>query len=183
MCPKTSKEKEEMANMLYLSVIGSLLYVVLSTRPNINQKVGLLARYSSNPRLQHQKSVKRALRYLKGTKNYWLCYYCTILHLYGYSNADCGGDEDFCKFTSGYVFILNSGVITWCSKKQICTTLSIIEVEFISNASAVQEALRFGYFLKKLESKVLLERPITIFIDSMMVIAYIIDLKYHRKTK
>ena len=53
MCPKTPKEKEEMKNVPYASVVGSLMYVVMCTRPDICFAVGLVSRFQSNPRVEH----------------------------------------------------------------------------------------------------------------------------------
>ena len=183
MCPSTPQEKEDMKKVPYLNAIGSLMYAMLCTRPDISQAVGLLARYSSNPGPQHWKCIKRILRYLKGTKDYWLCYQSNKPDLHGYSDADWGGDRDSCKSTSGYIFLLNNGAISWSSKKQTCTALSTMEAEFVSSAAAVQEALWIGYFMRSLESIISIERPITIFCDSMAALAYTKDPKYHGKTK
>ena len=79
--------------------------------------------------------------------------------------------------------MLNGGATTWCRKKKTCTALSTMEAEFISCASAVQEALWLGYFLKNLESRVCIGKPITIYSDSMAAMAYTKDPKYHGKTK
>ena len=74
ICPHTPEENEEIQNVSYLSAIESLMDAMLCTRPNISQTVGLLARYSSDPGKQHWQCIKRVFRYLKGTKDYWLCY-------------------------------------------------------------------------------------------------------------
>ena len=52
-CPKTDKEKERMSNVPYASAIGSLMYAMLCTRPDICFAVGLVSRYQSNPGLAH----------------------------------------------------------------------------------------------------------------------------------
>ncbi len=63
--------------------------------------------------------VKKALRYVKGTKNYMLTYRRSdSLEIRGYSDADFAGDKDDRKSTSGYVFTLAGGAISWRSSKQ-----------------------------------------------------------------
>jgi hypothetical protein len=74
MCPKTLEEKEKMSRVPYASAVGSLMYAMMCTRPNIFYAVGLVSRYQSNPGQKHWMAVKRILRYLKGTSNYMLCY-------------------------------------------------------------------------------------------------------------
>ena len=59
MCPKTEKEKEDMSRVLYSSAIGSLMYAMMCTRPDICYAVGLVSRYQSNPGRDHWKAVKR----------------------------------------------------------------------------------------------------------------------------
>ena len=63
-----------MEKVLYASVVGSLMYAMLCTRPDIFYVVGMVSRYQSNPGEAHWKVVKRILRYLKGMMNYRLCY-------------------------------------------------------------------------------------------------------------
>ena len=98
------------------------MYAMMYKRPDINYTVGLVSRYQFNPGQKHWSAVKRILAYLKGIANYFLCYQGGGLRLVGYSNADWGGDLKERKSTSGYVFLLNRGTITWSSEKQTCTT-------------------------------------------------------------
>ena len=72
MCPKTLEEKEKMSKVPYASAIGSLMYAMMCTRPDICYVVGLVSRYQSNPGHKHWMAVKRILRYLKGILNYML---------------------------------------------------------------------------------------------------------------
>ena len=74
MCPKTPQEKEKIAKDSYLSAIGSLMYAMMCTRPDICFVVGMVSKYQSNPGQTYWKAVKRILRYLKGTADYSLCY-------------------------------------------------------------------------------------------------------------
>jgi len=67
------------------------------------------------------------IRYLKGTSDYALCYQGNSMHLKGHTDADYGGDLDDRKSTSGYVFLLSIGAISWSSKKQSCAALSTME--------------------------------------------------------
>ena len=74
MCPKTTDEKEKMARVPYANAVGSLMYAMMCTRPDICYAVGLVSRFQSNQRLAHWKAIKRILRYLKGIADYILCY-------------------------------------------------------------------------------------------------------------
>jgi len=78
-CPKTPAEVEAMRSIPYAHAVGSLMYLAISTRPDIAYSVGVLSRFSANPGLQHWAAVKHLFRYLKGTLDYkliycWMCY-------------------------------------------------------------------------------------------------------------
>ena len=74
MCLKTLEEKEKMSRVPYASDVGSLMYAMICTCLDICYVVGLVSRYQSNAGQKHLMTVKRILRYLKGTLNYMLCY-------------------------------------------------------------------------------------------------------------
>jgi len=93
-CPKTYKEKERMSNVPYTSAIGSLMYVMLCTRPDICYAIGLVSRYQSNLGPAHWQAVKRIFRYLRGTSDLVLCYQNWDLRLRGCLDADWDGDLD-----------------------------------------------------------------------------------------
>lgn len=65
--PRTPEEAEEMCSVPYLHAVGSLMYLAISTRPDIAYAVGVLARFSSNPGLTHWAAVKHLFRYPQGT--------------------------------------------------------------------------------------------------------------------
>ena len=68
-CPKTQEEEEEMSHVPYTSAIGSLMYAMVYTRPNIAHAVEVLSRFMSKPGKEHQTTVKQVFRYLRGTSD------------------------------------------------------------------------------------------------------------------
>ena len=106
----------QMSNVSYTSAVGSLMYAMLYTRPDIYYAVGLVSRYQSNLDPYHWKVVKRILRYLRGTMDLALCYHRADLRLRGYIDANWANDKDERKSTSGYTFTFAGGAISWCSK-------------------------------------------------------------------
>ena len=72
--PKTHEEEEYMSRVPYASVVGSLMYAMVCTRPAIAHLVGVLSRFMSNPGKEHWIAVKRVFRYLHSTSDYVLCY-------------------------------------------------------------------------------------------------------------
>jgi hypothetical protein len=182
-CPKTDDEKQKMSSVPYASAVGSLMYAMLCTRPDICFAVGLVSRYQSNPGNAHWQAVKRIMRYLRGTTDLVLCYQGGDLKLRGYTDADWGGDLDESKSTSGYVFTLGGGAISWCSKKQDCIALSTMEAEYVACCLAAQEAVWLRNFLQDLSLTPRVDDPAEIWCDNTAAIQYAKDPKFHRKAK
>jgi len=120
MCPTTQKEKSEMKIKPYRSVIGSLMYLMICTRPDLGVAIGSLSRFLENPGEAHWESVKRVLRYLKGTATVGLRFQAQkSMEIDGYVDADWGGCPDTRRSTGAYVFRLGGTAISWASKRQI----------------------------------------------------------------
>ncbi|KAL0342871.1 UNVERIFIED_CONTAM: Copia protein [Sesamum angustifolium] len=99
------------------------------------------------------------------------------LRLVGYSDADGSVDRDERKSTSGYAFLLGGAAITWCSKKQLCISLSTMEAEYVTCTSAVQEAIWLRRFLKSLRISVHVDDAVVIYCDNTTTITYAKDSK------
>ncbi|XP_058082502.1 uncharacterized mitochondrial protein AtMg00810-like [Magnolia sinica] len=127
LCSKEGKDLEDAT--IYLQIVGSLIYLTLS-RPDIAYAV---------------EAVRRILRYVKGTIDLGLLYKkggaCKIV---GYCDADYGGDHDTQRSTTGYVFNLGSGAISWCSKRQPPVSLSTTEAEYRATAMTAQESTSYA---------------------------------------
>jgi hypothetical protein len=74
MCPKTQEEIEYISKVPYSSTVGSLMYAMVFTRPDIAHAVGVVRRYMNNPSKEHWEAVKWILRYLRGTATHALCF-------------------------------------------------------------------------------------------------------------
>ncbi|CAN6445582.1 unnamed protein product [Victoria cruziana] len=183
MCPETLEEKMHMSKVSYSNAIGRLMYLIMCTRPDICHAVGMVSRYQSNPGREHWKAVKRIMQYLKGTEDFALCYQGGSTKIEGYTDADWGGDPDERKSTSAYVFLLNKGAISWCSKKQTCVALSTMEAEFVAGSIAVQEGVWLRRIVKHLGVLPHAKDPIIIYCDNQAAITYVKDPKFHSKTK
>ena len=129
-CPQDEKERAEMEKVPYASAVGSLMYAQVYTRPDIAFAVNALGTYLSNPGLNHWKVVKKVMRYLQGTKDYMLTYKRSDqLEVTVYSDSDFVGCPDDRKSTSGFIFMMAEGAISWKSVKQTLTTTSTMEAE------------------------------------------------------
>ena len=109
-----------MDGISYASAMGSLMYAMLCTRPNICFVIGIVSRYQSNPRPEHWTTVKHILKYLRRTKDYMLMYGGDELIPIGYTDLDFISNKDLRKLTFGHVFTLGGGSISWRSIKQKC---------------------------------------------------------------
>ena len=107
--PKTPEQKERMSRIPYASAVGSLMYAMLCTRPDICYAVGVVSRYQSDPGEEHWIAVKHILKYLRRTRDYMLVYSSGSLETIGFTDSDFQGDIDSRKSTSGYVFTLYGG--------------------------------------------------------------------------
>ncbi|GJT03628.1 zinc finger, CCHC-type containing protein [Tanacetum coccineum] len=135
--PNTGKPVDQLE---YSRAIGCLMYAMTSTRPDIAYAVGRLSRFTSNPSRQHWKAITRVFKYLRGTKDYGLSYVGYPSVLEGYSDASWINHVEDSSSTSGWVFLLGGGAISWASKKQTCITSSTMESEFVALAAAGKEA-------------------------------------------
>lgn len=115
----------------YKQIMGSFMYLT-TTRPDIMFVVSLLSRFMDHPTELYFEAAKRVLRYLKGTCELGILYSKRGEDkLIAYTDSDYAADLNDRKSTSGYVFMLNSGAVSWSSKKQLIVTLSTTEAEFV----------------------------------------------------
>ncbi|GKG41638.1 hypothetical protein Tco_0473389, partial [Tanacetum coccineum] len=89
-----------------------------TTRPDLMFAVSLISRYMKRPTESHLASARRVLRYVKGIINFGIFYRKGgNKELIGFTDSDYAGDLDDRKSTSGYVFLMSSGAVSWCSTK------------------------------------------------------------------
>ena len=106
----------------YASAINRLMYAMVCSRPNTAHVVGVLSRFMSKPGKEHWTTVKWVFIYLCGTSDYGFCYQGRlgldrVLDICGFVDANWVGDLDHRRSTSGYVFNLFGGAVSWMSKK------------------------------------------------------------------
>ncbi|XP_047979359.1 secreted RxLR effector protein 161-like [Salvia hispanica] len=142
-----------MKRIPYASAIGSIMYAMISTRPDVAYALSMTGRFQQNPGEEHWKTVKTILKYLRRTKEYFLVYGGQPeLSVTGYTDASFQTDHDDYKSQSGYVFILNGGAVSWNSSKQGTTADSTTEAEYIAASEAAKEAVALLEFVKELGS-------------------------------
>ncbi|RYA84029.1 hypothetical protein DD594_26620, partial [Enterobacter cloacae complex sp. 4DZ1-17B1] len=142
MCPKTQEEIAYMSKVSYAAAVGSLMYAMVWTRPDIAHAVGVVSRFMDNLGKEHWQAVKWILRYLKGTTTNALYFGGTDIFLEGYADADMAGDKDTRRSTTGYVFTVGGTAVSWASKLQKVVSLSTTEAEYVAMTEASKEILR-----------------------------------------
>ena len=151
----------------YASAIGSIMYAMLCTIPDVCLAISLVGRYQSNPGFDHWTAVKNIVKYLKRTKDMFLVYGGdNELVVNGYVNASFDTDPDDSKSQPGYVFIMIGGAISWCSSKHSVVAGSMTK-EFISDLGVIPSA----------------SGPMKIFCDNTSAIALAKESRFHKKTK
>jgi len=143
---KTSEDLLPEGNQ-YAALVGSLLYLSSTTRPNIIFAVGVLSLFMSCPGQDHVRAERGVLRYLRKTTRLGVVYGGSE-PLQGFADAHWAGDVDGRRSTTGFVFTLNGGPIAWASKRQSTVATLTAEAEYVAAAMATKEAL----WLRKLLS-------------------------------
>ena len=157
----------------FLKSVGSLMYAQVCTRPDIAFVVNALGRYLSNPGLNNWKAVKKVMRYSQGTKDYMLTYKRSYqLEVTGYSDSDFAGCPDDIKSTSGFIFMMARGAVSWKSVKQTLTATSTMEAEYVTCYEATCQAmwlkkLIFGFHIVESISK-----PLVIYCDNTTAVHF-----------
>jgi hypothetical protein len=127
--PATRMEKGVISSIPYASAVGSIMYVMLSTRPDVALALSLTSRYQSNPGTSHWTAVKNILKLLKRTKDMVLVYGGSNVELdvKGYVSTNYKADSDNENSQTGYVFLVNGGAVSFRSCKQTLKAKSTME--------------------------------------------------------
>jgi hypothetical protein len=168
----------------YQSALGSLMYAMLGSRPDIAFSVTALSQHSTTPSDDHWDALMRVFRYLHKTKDAQLVFRGSSKHspcLFGYSDADWAGDINDRRSVGAYVFVLADGAISWSAQKQKVIAQSSTEAEYIAGASATNEAI----WLRRLLSEIGYTQsgPTCLLIDNQSAISLAKNAVNHSRTK
>ncbi|SOV07241.1 uncharacterized protein UDID_18750 [Ustilago sp. UG-2017a] len=133
----------------YPVIVGKLLWVANSTRPDLSLTVGVLTRHMREPSQEHYQAAQRVLCYLESTKQVGLVYRASESQepLVAHSDANWASDATIQRrSTSGSVVLVYRNPVAWKSATQKCVSLSAVKAEFIAATEATREVL----FLKQL---------------------------------
>ncbi|KAJ9552489.1 hypothetical protein OSB04_016534 [Centaurea solstitialis] len=183
-CPSSSSELERMSRIPYASAIGSIMYAMICTRPDVSCALSMTSRYQANPGNDHWTAVKNILRYLRRTKEMFLVYGgAEELSVKGYTDASFQTDRDDSCSQSGFVFLLNGGAVSWRSSKQSTVADSTTEAEYIAVNEAAKEAVWMKKFIGDLGVVPSIQDPIEIFCDNEGAVILAKEPRSHKRTR
>lgn len=174
---------EKVDATMFKQLVGSLMYLTV-TRPDLMYGVCLISRFMTNPRMSHWLAAKRILRYLKGTIELGIFYRrseSSSTRLMAFTDSDYAGDLDDRRSTTGCVFLIGSGAISWASKKQPVVALSTTEAEYIAAAFCACQCVWIRRILEKIRAEE--ESATVIHCDNSSTIALSKHPVLHGKSK
>jgi hypothetical protein len=172
---------DEETKARFATAIGSLMYLMVGTRPDIAFALGTLSRFTSQPQSHHQVALQRLLRYVKATQCHRITYRSG--QLVGYTDAEFGGSvvTDGAYSTSGYVFQLAGAPVSWSSKRQGEVATSTTHAEYIGQYNALLHLQWLRTFLAETQ---MYRSPVTnIMADNQSAIALSRNPEFHKRTK
>jgi len=182
--PQTADERERMNKIPYASAIGSIMYAMISTRPDVSFALSMTSRHQSDPGESHWTAVKSILKYFRRTKDMFLVYGGEEeLVVNGYTDASFQTDPDDSQSQSGFVFTLNGGAVSWKSSKQETVADSTTEAEYIAAAEAAKEGAWMRKFLIELGVFPNASSPLNLFCDNNGAIAQAKEPRNHSKNR
>ncbi|GJR95646.1 hypothetical protein Tco_0267820 [Tanacetum coccineum] len=179
-CPSSKKNIEKMDRVPYASAVGSLMYAMVCTRPDLAHAVGVVSRFLSNPGKKHWEAVKWIFRYLRGTSKLGITFGNGKPMLVGYTDSDLAGNKDNMKSTSGYLMTFAGGAVSWQSRLQKCVALSTTEAEYVAATEACKELLWLKRFLQELGFK---QQRYAVLCDNQSTIHLAKNSMFHKRTK
>ena len=180
LSPKSDNEKRYMARVPYSSAVGSMMYAMVCTRPDISHVVSVVSRYMACPGKSHWNAVKWILRYLRGTSDACLEFGRSSSSLVGYVDSDYAGDLDKRRSLTGYVFTLGGSAVSWKASLQPVVALSTTEAEYIAVTEVIKEGIWLRGLLGELSS---CSDKMDILCDSQSAIYLTKDQMFHERTK
>lgn len=137
----------------YRAAVGSLMFLSVTTRPDISFAVNQVARFANAPTVAHWRAVKRILMYVIASKHLGLVYKrgkCHNIQLTAYSDSDWGGERAEGRSTSGKLITLNGCVIDWGSKLQRTSATSSAEAEYVAAALTARSTVYLKQVLQEI---------------------------------
>ncbi|CAD6231891.1 unnamed protein product [Miscanthus lutarioriparius] len=181
---ETSDERKRMSKVPYASAVGSIMYAMICTRPDVSYALSVASRYQADLGESHWTLVKNILKYLRRTKDVFLIYGGEEeLVVNGYTDVSFQTDTDDSQSQSGFVFTIIGGVVSWKSSKQETVTDSTTEAEYVVAFGATKEAVWMRRFLIELGVFPNASSPLNLHCDNNGAITQAKEPRNHQKNK
>ncbi|KAH6596852.1 hypothetical protein BASA50_004847 [Batrachochytrium salamandrivorans] len=164
-----AQEQEGHTASPYCETVGSPIYAMIATRPDISAAISQVSKYLYYPTDTHWSAVNRIIRSIKYFLNHPFTFSNNVIYLTGYYNVDWGSNLYSRRNTSGYVFFLGNSCISWRSSKQTVVALSTAKAKYVSATTATQELLFLKTFLTEIRYPI--NKTTTLYSDSQSAIS------------
>ncbi len=168
---------------VYQSMLGSLMYMVIGTQPNIMFAIHYLSQHSIAPGEKHLNVMKHGYHYLNRTLDLGLLFYGNQFNcdLVSFSDSDWAGDPNTQRLVSGYAFLFCGAIITWSVKKQPTIALSSTEAEYMAMTHSGKEVIFLNHLFNDLEIPIQL--PISLLVNNQSAITLAENPIFHTCSK
>nr|GEW89913.1 retrovirus-related Pol polyprotein from transposon TNT 1-94 [Tanacetum cinerariifolium]GEW89916.1 retrovirus-related Pol polyprotein from transposon TNT 1-94 [Tanacetum cinerariifolium] len=181
--PVRDCDVKRMSKVPYANAVGSLMYLMVCTRPDIAYAVSVVSRYLANPGKNHWEAVKWILKYFWGTANVGLMYGTNPgnhVDVTGFVDSDYAKDPDKGRFITGYAFLVQGCVVSWKATLQHVVALSTTEAEYMALTEAMKEAIWLRGLLEKLGVEL---NTVAVNCDNQDAIHLLRNHVFHERTK
>ena len=175
-------DEERTDQRAYQRRIGSLMYLMTGTRPDLAFAIGKLSQFCHDPTVRHANAVNRVLKYIAGTINYGIRFEIDDSTM-AYSDAAYGDDKEDRKSTYGHVVLRGGGSCIWTSKKQRGVATSTTEAEYVGLTEAAKTVVWLTRWLNELAFRKPNDAPIQLLGDNKASLALVKNPEYHQRTK
>nr|CAN67902.1 hypothetical protein VITISV_037907 [Vitis vinifera] len=181
--PKTHEEKMFMERTPYASMVGSVMYTMVCSRPDLAYAVSMIRRYMSCLGKPHWQAVKWLFQYLAGTRSLGLVYGGNSqlgTQLQGFVDADYPGNIDTRKSLIGYVFTVFGGAVSWKANLQSVVALSATEAEYMAMTEVVKEVIWLKGIIEELA---MYKGKVVVYCDNQSAIHLAKNQSFHERSK
>lgn len=186
MSTSTEDGNEDMSSVPYREAVGSLMFLMHCSRPDISFEVTKVAQFCEKPLPGHWTRVKRILRYLRGTLDFSLFYGCQDsdqVTLTAYCDSDWAGDPETRRSTTGFLVMFGGSPVSWTTRQQKTIALSTTEAEYMSGVEVVKEVKWLKQLLMDLGCESISSMTSSVYCDNQGAVLLSKNPGHHSRTK
>ncbi|XP_073022735.1 secreted RxLR effector protein 161-like [Primulina eburnea] len=181
--PYNEEQIRDMSHIPYASGVGSLMYGMVCSRPDLSYSMSVISRYMANPGEAHWNALKGVFKYLKGSADIGLMFekeWNLENPIVGYVDSDYAGNIDTRKSLSGFIFTMYGTAVSWKANSQSVVAFSTTESEYIALSEGIKEALWLKGIVSELGVK---QDKVVVHCDNQNAIHLSKHQVYHERSK